>query len=91
MVTGSLEFLLHAQGARCSEALGVLLNFVINIFVALTWQFGAMDCSHLFDVCCLFFWDKKRNTASAVFQGEWRCIMASNDGLIEFFEIFDEF
>ena len=32
MVTGSSEFLLHAQGARCSDSLGVLQNFVISIF-----------------------------------------------------------
>lgn len=32
VVTGSSEFLLYAQGARCSDSPGVLLNFVINIF-----------------------------------------------------------
>ena len=40
MVTGSSELLQHAQGARCSEALGVLLNFVISISLIVTLLFA---------------------------------------------------
>ena len=46
MVTGSSELLQHAQGACCSEALGVLLNFYISFCIL-------FDCNIV--ICILTF------------------------------------